>query len=66
MIHVDPGDGVAVIRGCRKETQSRCLTIKKTMSAMLVGFDDEGRRPGACNTVVYVERLGDLLIHQCI
>lgn len=58
------GDEGAVIRGRGKENKSRGLTIKKTVSAMVVGIYDEGVQPGDCNTVV--EKLGDYLIDQGI
>jgi profilin len=56
---VIPGDPGEVIRG-RKNVEG--VTIKKTVSALVIGIYGEGVQAGEANTVV--ENLGDYLISQ--
>jgi profilin len=58
---VIPGDPGAVIRG--KKGQDG-VTIKKTVSALVIGIYGEGAQPGEANVVV--ENLGDYLVGQGI
>mmetsp|Transcript_5584 Transcript_5584/g.15981 ORF Transcript_5584/g.15981 Transcript_5584/m.15981 type:complete len:136 (-) Transcript_5584:413-820(-) len=61
MLAGEPG---AVIRGRGKDNKSRGVTVKKTVSAMVIGIYDEGVQPADCNQVV--EALGDYLVGQGI
>ncbi len=60
------GEAGAVIRGRSKATKTKGVTIKKTVSALVVGMYDQAQdvTPADCNTVV--EGLGDYLIGQGI
>mmetsp|Transcript_25456 Transcript_25456/g.35072 ORF Transcript_25456/g.35072 Transcript_25456/m.35072 type:complete len:132 (-) Transcript_25456:388-783(-) len=55
------GEPGAVIRG---KLGQGGVTIKKTNSAMVIGFYTDGVQPGDCNVVV--ENLGDYLVGQGI
>eukprot|EP00976_Prorocentrum_cordatum_P084003 1185469-Prorocentrum_minimum.AAC.4 len=55
------GEEGSVIRG---KFQQGGITIKKTVSAMVIGIYPNGVQPGDCNVIV--ENLGDYLIGQGI
>lgn len=40
-----------MIRGRGKDNKSRGVTVKKTVSAMVIGIYDEGVQPADCNQV---------------
>ena len=56
------GETGSVVRG--KKGQEEGVTVKKTMTALVIGIYSKGVQPADCNVIV--ENLGDYLAGQNI